>query len=167
MKKLLMIFILYNLFLTSCSNNSHFNENLKICEDLVLYINSFFCDTASSDYILSNYYTDDFIFHYFPAGNRKGIKVSKEEFLNFAIEMKKNNANLNIAHTIFLPGINESTHRTDGSVRVYYGADIFYKKDTIQYSGYQTINFKNQKISAIWEWADYGGISKLLNAKSK
>ena len=50
----------------------------------------------------------------------------------------------------FLPGINESTHRTDGSVRVYYGADIFYKEDTIQYSGYQTINFKNQKISTVW-----------------
>ena len=39
---------------------------------------------------------------------------------------------------------------------------FFIKEDTIQYSGYQTINFKNQKISTVWEWADYGGISKLL-----
>jgi len=164
MTKLFLIFILSNLLLSSCANKSDYNKNLNTCEDLVLNINSFFCDTISTDFKLSNYYADDFIFHYFPAGNRKGIKVLRDEFLNFYVNMKKNNLNLNIAHTIFLPGVDESTHKNDGSVRVYYGADIFYKKDTIQYSGYQTINFKNQKISAIWEWADYGGISKLLNA---
>ena len=62
MKKLLLIFTLYILFLTSCKNRSDYNENLNICEDLVVDINNFFCDTTSFDYLLSNYYTDDFIF---------------------------------------------------------------------------------------------------------
>lgn len=165
MKKLLLIFILFNLLLASCTKKSDYNKNLKICEDLVLKINSFFSDSSTSNSSIVKYFTDDFNFHYFPAGNRKGVKLSKQEFFDLFFEMK-NQFDFNIAHTIFLPGLNEFTHKIDGSVRVYYGADIFLKKDTIEFSAYQTINFKNQKISEIWEWADYGGIINLLENES-
>ena len=165
MKKLLFIFILFNLLLTSCVNKSKYNKNLKTCEDLVTNINSFFNDSLTCNSLIIKYLTDDFTFHYFPAGNRKGIKLSKQEFLDIFFDMKKKFV-FNIAHTIFLPGLNELTHKIDGSVRVYYGADIFYKKDTIEFSAYQTINFDNQKISEVWEWADYGGISNLLENES-
>ena len=33
----------------------------------------------------------------------------------------------------------------------------------MEFSGYQTINFKEGKISSIWEWADYGGVSNQLS----
>ena len=162
MKKILVIVILSNLLLISCTNKVLYNKNLNTCENLVLDINSFFYDSIASTFLLEKYFTDDFIFHYFPAGDRKGLKISKQELLFLFSDKKKNNINFNIAHTIFLPGLNEITHKINGSVRVYYGADIFFKNDTIEFSAYQTINLKNQKISAIWEWADYGGISNLL-----
>ena len=31
---------------------------------------------------------------------------------------------IDVVHSIYLPGIDEHTHKLDGSVRVYYGADI-------------------------------------------
>ena len=161
MKKLLLIFILFNLLLASCTKKSDYNKNLKICEDLVLNINSFFIDSSASNSSIVKYFTNDFNFHYFPAGSRKGVKLSNQKFFDLFFDMK-NQFDFNIAHTIFLPGLNEFTHKIDGSVRVYYGADIFLKNDTIEFSAYQTINFKNQKISEIWEWADYGGIINLL-----
>jgi len=70
---------------------------------------------------------------------------------------------INIGHSIYLPGIDEKTFKLDGSVRVYYGATISIDTNSIDFSGYQTINFKNEKISEIWEWADYGGISSQLH----
>ena len=34
--------------------------------------------------------------------------------------------------------------------------------NSVDFSGYQTINFENGKISEIWEWADYGGVHNQL-----
>jgi hypothetical protein len=73
---------------------------------------------------------------------------------------------INIGHSIYLPGIDEKTFKLDGSVRVYYGATISIDTNNIDFSGYQTINFKNEKISEIWEWADYGGVSNQLYEKT-
>ena len=77
--------------------------------------------------------------------------------------MKKMNMSINIGHSIYLPGINEESYDFDGSVRVYYGATISIDTKNVEFSGYQTINFKDEKISGIWEWADYGGVSSQLN----
>ena len=77
--------------------------------------------------------------------------------------MKKMNMSINIGHSIYLPGINEESHDLDGSVRLYYGATISIDTSIVEFSGYQTINFEEGKISVIWEWADYGGVSNQLN----
>jgi hypothetical protein len=50
----------------------------------------------------------------------------------------------------------------DGSVRLYYGATISIDTNIVEFSGYQTINFEEGKISGIWEWVDYGGVSSQL-----
>ncbi len=72
------------------------------------------------------------------------------------------NMSINIGHSIYLPGINEVTFEADGSVRVYYGATISNDTNNVDFSGYQTVDFKDGKISGIWEWADYGGVSNQL-----
>ena len=162
MKKSLTILTLSIIFYSSCNKISKYQRHLILCENLVYHINSLFDESISSKFLLSNFYTEDFTFHYFPAGNKKGIKILKKDFLNLLNDAKKK-IDLNIVHTIFLPGLDELTHKIDGSVRVYYGADIYYNNDTIEYSGYQTINFKNHKINEVFEWADYGGIYNLLN----
>ena len=73
---------------------------------------------------------------------------------------------LSIGHSIYLPGIDQETFEFDGSVRLYYGASIGLDTNTVEFSGYQTINFYNGKISEIWEWADYGGVKdKLMDFK--
>ena len=78
--------------------------------------------------------------------------------------MKKMNISINIGHSIYLPGIDEKSHKLDGSVRVYYGAIISIDTSNVEFSGYQTVDFKDGRMSAIWEWADYGGVrNQLLN----
>jgi len=77
------------------------------------------------------------------------------------------NMSINIGHSIYLPGINEESHELDGSVRLYYGATISVDTNHVEFSGYQTINFEKGKISGIWEWADYGGVSNQLNQLMK
>ena len=56
-----------------------------------------------------------------------------------------------------MPGIDENTYEIDGSVRVYSKATVK-RENTVELSAYRTVNFKNGKISGIWEWADYGGV---------
>ena len=70
---------------------------------------------------------------------------------------------MNIGHSIYLPGINEESHELDGSVCLYYGATISIDTNIVKFSGYQTINFEEGRISGIWEWADYVGVSSQLN----
>ena len=77
--------------------------------------------------------------------------------------MKRSNMFLNIGHSIYLPGIDEDSWEFDGSLRVYYGATISTNTDSVEFSGYRTVNFNNGKISAIWEWADYGGVYQKLS----
>ena len=64
--------------------------------------------------------------------------------------------------SIYLPGIDENTFDFDGSVRVYYGATLSFDSVGVDFSGYQTINFLDGKISEAWEWADYGGVTNHL-----
>ena len=74
---------------------------------------------------------------------------------------------INIGHSIYLPGLNEESFEIDGSVRVYYGATISIDTKPGRVFSYQTINFKDGKISAIWEWADYGGVNNRISSEKK
>jgi len=65
-----------------------------------------------------------------------------------------------------LPGIDENTYEIDGSVRVYSKATVS-RENSVELTAYRTINFKNRKISGIWEWADYGGLIKKLDRRNK
>ena len=73
------------------------------------------------------------------------------------------NMSINIGHSIYLPGIDKETHQLDGSVRLYYGATISIDTINVDFSAYQTVDFRDGRISEIWEWADYGGVSNQLN----
>ena len=61
-----------------------------------------------------------------------------------------------------MPGLDKNSYELDGSVRVYYGAIFSVDSNKVEYSGYQTINFLDNKIKEIWEWADYGGVNEKL-----
>ena len=150
----------------SCDNKKNeFENNLNNFKSLINEINNYFIDSTDHATLdISRYYTNDFVFYSFPAGNKKGVETIKEKYIQNLIQMKKLNISLNIGHSIYLPGVDEKSHKIDGSVRVYYGADIYIEKSNIEFSGYQTIDFKNGKIYAIWEWADYGGVNgQLIN----
>ena len=90
-------------------------------------------------------------------------EIKKDVYIDGYNFMKKMNVSINICHTIYLPGLDENTYKLNGSVRLYYGAVLSVDTNQVEYSGYQTINFKNGKISEIWEWADYSGVSEQLN----
>ena len=161
-KKMLLFFLM--IVLISCNDNKEiYNKNLVHFKMLVHDLNTYFSDSLLVDLQISNYYTEDFIFYSFPAGNRKGIETSKEDYINGFKEMKDIDMCLDIIHSIYLPGINEHSHDLDGSVRVYYGAIISMVNDSVEFSGYQTVNFEEGKISAIWEWADYGGVNNQIS----
>ena len=154
----LSLFILF-----SCSNDhTIYHSNVSVFKKLIFDINTYFSSLDSQDFEVSQYYTDDFVFHSYPAGNKKGVKTYKTEYLNGLETMKSAGIYLNIGHSIYLPGINQETFEFDGSVRVYYGASLQSDSVVVEFSGYQTINFKNGKIEEIWEWADYGGVANKL-----
>jgi hypothetical protein len=165
MKRLLFIFFSVTV-LFSCVNNKdkkEYTNNIEHFKNLIDDINTYFIDSTIEDLEISNYYTEDFVFHSYPAGHKKGIVTSKVDYIDGFNQMKKMNMSINIGHSIYLPGIDEESHKLDGSVRVYYGAIISIDTSNVEFSGYQTADFKDGKISTIWEWADYGGVSNKLN----
>ena len=163
MKKILFLFFSVSVVF-SCNNGKEvYEKNLSHFKNLIEDINIYFIDSTINNIEISNYYTTDFVFYSYPAGHKKGLKTFKVDYINNLNQMKKMNMLINIGHSIYLPGINEASYDLDGSVRVYYGATISIDTNYVEFSGYQTINFEDGKISGIWEWADYGGLSSQLN----
>ena len=162
MKNLLFIFIFLSLLFSCKNNKSDYEKNLTHFKNLIKEINNYFVDPLQDSLKISNYYTEDFIFYSYPAGNKKGAKTSKNKYISELKEMKKMNISINIGHSIYLPGIDKESYKLDGSVRVYYGATISIDTNNVDFSGYQTVDYRDGKISGIWEWADYGGVSNKL-----
>ena len=161
MKNLIVITIIAMCFSACNDSLEEYDVNFKKHQELVDQINQYFKKTDSLQ--IRSYYTDDFLFHNMIAGTKKGVETSKSEYLDRFISMKKNNISIEIGHSIYLPGLDEHTFEIDGSVRLYYGATIVFNNNPVDFSGYQTINFKDGKISEIWEWSDYGGVYGLAN----
>ena len=159
MKKLLVVLFFVSILFSCKNDENEYKNNLIQFKNLIEDINTFFIDSKIDSLQISHYYTEDFVFYSYPAGHKKGVKTSKVDYINNFNQMKNMNMSINIAHSIYLPGINEVSHDIDGSVRVYYGATISNDTIDVEFSGYQTINFSEGKISTIWEWADYGGVS--------
>jgi len=158
MKKILFLFLSSSI-LFSCNNDKNlYKENLYQFKNLIEDINTYFIDSTLDNIEISNYYTEDFVFYSYPAGHKKGVKTTKIDYINNFNQMKRMNMSINIGHTIYLPGINEESFDLDGSVRLYYGAVLTIDTNSVEFSGYQTIDFKQGKVSGIWEWADYGGV---------
>ena len=163
-----MKFFLFTLFcasvLFSCSNDiNEYEKNMNHFKDLIKDINTYFVDYKQDTLEISDYYTENFIFYSYPAGHKKGVETNKFNYIRNLNQMKKMNMSINIGHSIYLPGIDEESYEPDGSVRVYYGANLSFDTSNVEFSGYQTVDFRDGKISAIWEWADYGGVSNQLN----
>ena len=167
MKKLLLtLFCVSVLF--SCNNDSHeYEKNLNHFKHLIKDINTYFIDSTQETLAISDYYTEDFIFYSYPVGHKKGVETNKSDYIRNLKKMKQINMSINIGHSIYLPGIDKDSYKLDGSVRVYYGATLSIGKSNVEFSGYQTVDFRDGKILAIWEWADYGGVSNQLNELMK
>ena len=163
MKKILFTFYSISV-LFSCNNDSNeYEKNLDCFKYLIIDINTFFLDSIQDTLDISDYYTEDFIFYSYPAGHKKGVQTNKSDYISSFNQMKKMNMSINIGHSIYLPGIDEKSYEIDGSVRVYYGANLSIDTSNVEFSGYQTVDFRDGKISVIWEWTDYGGVSSQLN----
>ena len=167
MKKILLAFF-YVSFLSSCTNyGNEYEKNLKHFKNLIHDINTYFIDATEDTLKISDYYTEDFIFYSFPVGHKKGVETNKSKYIGALNQLKKMNMELNIGHSIYLPGIDQESYKLDGSVRIYYGANISLDTINVEFSAYQTVDFRDGKILAIWEWADYGGVSNQLSGLLK
>ena len=163
MKKILFTFFCISVFF-SCNNDSNeYEKNLDHFKHLIKDINTYFINSKQDTLKISDYYDEDFVFYSYPAGHKKGVETNKSEYIGNLNQMKKVNMSINIGHSIYLPGIDEESYKLDGSVRVYYGATLSFDTSNVEFSGYQTVDFRDGKILAIWEWADYGGVSNQLN----
>ena len=162
MKKNIFLFLI--LFFFSCVDHyKNYDDNLLVFKEMIEAKNKFFED-PNQDLNLSKYYSNNFIFHSYPAGNKKGEETIKSDYLDSLKQMKSMGYVLNIVHSIYLPGINEKTYEVDGSVRVYYGAILSIDTNMVEFSGYMTVNFFNNQIAEVCEWADYGGINNQMQA---
>ena len=167
MKKILFtLFFISVLF--SCKNDSNkYEKNLEKFKNVIKDINTYFINSTQDTIDISDYYTEDFIFYTYPAGHKKGVRTNRFDYIASLNQMKKMNLSINIGHSIYLPGIDEVSYEMDGSVRVYYGATLSFDSSDVEFSGYQTVNFRDGKIMAIWEWADFGGVKSQLNQLMK
>ena len=167
MKKIILTLFCSSI-LFSCNNDSNeYEKNLDHFQNLVKDINTNFIDSTQDILAISDYYTEDFIFYSYPVGYKKGVETNKSDYIRNLKQMKQKNMSINIGHSIYLPGIDKDSYKLDGSVRVYYGATLSIDKSNVEFSGYQTVDFRDGKILAIWEWADYGGVSNQLNELMK
>ena len=163
MKKIILTLFCVSI-LFSCNNYiNEYEKNLDHFKNLINDINTYFINSTQDTLEISDYYTEDFIFYSFPVDYKKGVETNKSEYIRSLKQMKQKNMSINIGHSIYLPGIDKDSYKLDGSVRVYYGATLSIDTNDIEFSGYQTIDFRDGKILAIWEWADYGGVSNQLN----
>tara|TARA_Y100001954_G_scaffold92887_1_gene101697 strand:+ start:8484 stop:8987 length:504 start_codon:yes stop_codon:yes gene_type:complete len=163
MKKIILTLFCVSI-LFSCNNYiNEYEKNLDHFKNLINDINTYFINSTQDTLAISDYYTEDFIFYSFPVDYKKGVETNKSEYIRSLKQMKQKNMSINIGHSIYLPGIDKDSYKLDGSVRVYYGATLSIDTNDIEFSGYQTIDFRDGKILAIWEWADYGGVSNQLN----
>ena len=167
MKKILFTFFCSSI-LFSCNNDNHeYEKHLDHFKHLIKDINTYFIDSTQDTLVISDYYTEDFIFYSYPAGHKKGLETNKSDYIRKLKQMKQMNMSINIGHSIYLPGIDKDSYKLDGSVRVYYGATLSIDTNNVEFSGYQTVDFRDDKILAIWEWADYGGVNNQLNKLMK
>ena len=162
MQKILFTFFCVSVLFSCNHDYNKYEKNLEHFKQLIQDINTYFMDSTKDIIDISDYYTEDFIFYSYPAGHKKGVATNKSDYIANLIQMKTINLSINIGHSIYLPGIDEVSYHMDGSVRVYYGATLSFETNNVEFSGYQTVNFRDGKILAIWEWADYGGVSNQL-----
>ena len=59
--------------------------------------------------------------------------------------MKRSNMFLNIGHSIYLPGIDEDSWEFDGVLGSIM-EQLYTNTDSVEFSGYRTVNFNNGKI---------------------
>ena len=68
-KALLISFFL--IVFSSCSrSHKEFDNNLSGYKELTVEINNYFIDQKEEEINVSDFYTEDFIFYSFPAGNK-------------------------------------------------------------------------------------------------
>ena len=159
-------FVCFLFFLSSCDKKPQlieYHQNKKKIELLIYELNTFFIDSTKNSSKISSFYSDDFLFHSFPVNFKKGVTTNKTDYINSFDSMKNNGMSLSIDHCIYLPGLDQKSFIIDGSVRLYYGATMCLDTNCAEFSGYQTINFLENKILAAWEWADYGGVQLELS----
>ena len=164
-KTALIISILFLLFSCDINKLNLYERNMKTHNLLVNDINNYYENTDSIALDIRKYFTADFKFYSFTAGSPKGVESNLKNYQDGVLKLlKNNNFSLKIGHSIYLPGIDENTYEIDGSVRVYYKVTVR-RENTVELSAYRTVNFEDGKISGIWEWADYGGLSNQLYEK--
>ena len=155
------------LMLFSCNKSSLiiYEKNMQTYKYLINDINNYYKNSDDQTLNIDKYFTSDCKLHYFPVGSPKGISLDLKDYKkNILMFLKKDGVSINVGHSIYLPGIDENNYKIDGSVRVYYKITLTNDRD-IELSAYRTINFRDGKISALWEWADYGGAIKQLYEK--
>ena len=161
--KILTLSLIFSIF--SCANSGEelYESNLNTHKEMITVINNYFESSDTTDLDISKYFSKDFIFYSFTAGSPKGVGANLKDYqYGIFTALKQNGYKIKFGHSIYLPGIDEHTYKLDGSVRVYFKVTVI-RENIVELSAYRTVNFKNGKISGIWEWADYGGLINQLN----
>lgn len=150
-----------------------YNKNMEIHEEFVSKINAYFKDSSEIDFY--EYMTDDCVIKSYVAG--KPLETPVHEWIDNLEQWRKYGGVLEIYNDeskkdakmytdkwnrsffippLYLPGC-DMDYSLDGSVRLYYVASA----DEVVWSGYDSVNFREGKISLIESFADFGGVQNL------
>jgi len=163
MKKLLLILLCVPLLFSCGGNNekdnslSLYKKNLETCKNL---------SKASVEYdieTIEDLLTEDFEYYSYPINQPKGVKWNKSDAINSSIFKRDLGIKYQLKHSIYLPGIDTVNLQMDGSVRVYYSALISVKGEEIEITAYETVDFKDGKISRIDHFSDISAFQISFN----
>lgn len=154
-----------------------FKENMEIHKEFVSKVNAYFKDSSEINFY--EYMTDDCIIKSYVAG--RPLETTVHEWINNLDQWRKYGGvlkiynddiiskyingteipddllNLSYLQPLYLPGCDMNDYSLDGSVRLYYVASA----DGVVWTGYDSVHFKEGKISLIESFADFGGVGNL------
>jgi len=163
MRKLLLLLCVPLIF--SCGENNDkenslalYKKNLEVCKNYAKAQEEFDIET------IDNLLTEDFEGYIYPANSPKGIMFNKNQIINDLLFQKEIGIATQFKHTVYLPGMDTVNLQMDGSVRVYFAFSSSLQGEEISLTCYQTIDFKDGKISRLDLFMDRSGVTNFVNS---
>mgnify|MGYP006190310769 CR=1 FL=1 len=162
MRKLLLLLCVPLIF--SCGENNDKDNSLELYKKNLEVVKTLAKANEALDIeTIDDLLTEDFEFYMYPVNSPKGIMVNKNQIIEDLLVKKELGITSQLKHSVYLPGMDTVNLQMDGSVRVYYSNLSSVQGEEIEWTSYETIDFKDGKISRVDHFSDLSGVRLVVN----